>query len=293
MDQAVTRPGIGWIILRIIACAIGMTLAALSIAPLSLLVRPFVPRDSPLPIQLTLLVLFGVVTAFVYVGVTWLLARLIDHSTLRRCGLVFNRSSLVAFVVVTAAMSLGVTLLGLGLRAANLAPPTDTGGEPAWAIVVSGLTWAFLIQGFGEELVWRGYFMRHLPLGVKPAIWLSAASFGALHLFSNGGQTSLLDYLLYLITPFGFAVLAGVLVARTGSLWAAVAVHGGSHLGHLILSLIGIGDSSQAWWISEGSLSLIVAVILLRDLPNLPASALQSNLPAKQIDPTTVAETAR
>lgn len=283
------RGGIAWIVARMVAAAVAMTAAAFSIVPLNLFAAHFVPRDSPLPLQLTLLVAFGVVISFVYVGLTWVLARFLDDSTLNRCGLVFNRGGLAAFLVVTAAMSLSVTILGLALRATNLAPAAEFSDAPVWATVISGLTWAFLIQGFGEELVWRGYFLRHVPLRVKPAIWLSAAAFGMLHLMSDGDQVGVLDHLLYLVTPFGFAVLAGALVARTGSLWAAVGVHGGSHLGHLILTLLGIGDSSRAWWIGEGALCLIVGLALLRRLPNIPAAALQSNLPAGEIGAATVA----
>lgn len=102
--------------------------------------------------------------------------RVSSTATLRRCGLIFTTRGLLALVGVTALMVAIVVPLGVVLRTLGLASEIDydTGGKTVDA-VVSGLGLAFLYQGFGEELLWRGYLQRHLPMGLKPAIWVSAA----------------------------------------------------------------------------------------------------------------------
>lgn len=277
------RTGPGWIALRIVAAMIAMPAAGLVGASPVLLARPFL-SGTPQAVQMILFILIGLFTAGLYVLFAWVLARFIDRSTLRRCGVIFTTRGLLALVGVTALMVAIVVPLGVVLRTLGLASEIDydTGGKTVDA-VVSGLGLAFLYQGFGEELLWRGYLQRHLPMGLKPAIWVSAAAFGVMHLVSSGGQQNALDHVLYLITPFGFAVLAGVLAAKTGSLWAAVGVHGGSHTAHLVLAFLGVGDDSRGMWIGEGLVCLVIALGVMATLPKIPATSLQSNLPAGTI----------
>lgn len=284
-NQTFTSPrtGTGWRAVRVIAAMIGMPAAVfIGFAP-TFVLRPLI-SDPTMELQFVIFTLLALFTAGCYIAVTWLLAHFIDRSTLVRCGLVFHQRDLIALLAGTIGMSVLVVPTGLILRSLQLAPVSeDAGGLPLWVTLTQGLLLAFVFQGFGEEFLWRGYLLRHLQLNLRPAIWVSAAAFGVMHLISNGGQQDALDYLLYLATPFGFAMLAGAMAARLGSIWAAVGVHGGSHVAHLILTLLGVGDASRGMWLGEGLVCLLVALFVMRGLPQIPAAALQTNLPAKRL----------
>lgn len=81
---------------------------------------------------------------------------------------------------------------------------------------------AFLIQGAGEEILVRGYFMISLTGITRPgaAVVWSAFLFALLH-FGNEGVS-----LLAILNIFLFGVLLGLIVFRTGSLFLACALHG-------------------------------------------------------------------
>ncbi len=79
----------------------------------------------------------------------------------------------------------------------------------------------YLVQGFSEEILCRGYFMtslcRTLPLPV--ALVISSLFFSLLHLGNPG-----VDFLA-LLNIFLFGILMGLYVIRRGSLWGACALH--------------------------------------------------------------------
>lgn len=142
--------------------------------------------------------------------------------------------------------SLGEGLLGIGVAAAAILAAQSacvaadacewvplSGAEiPLWAILASTFVSAVLLQGFPEELLWRGNLTDLLGRRFGPAmvLFITSAAFGLLHLVSNGSQQGAGEHVLYVImaTALGFA--CGAARLRTGSTWAAVGVHGGFHL---------------------------------------------------------------
>ena len=79
----------------------------------------------------------------------------------------------------------------------------------------------YLVQGFSEEILCRGYFMtslcRSLPLPF--ALVVSSLFFALLHVGNAG-----VDFLA-LLNIFLFGILMGLYVIRRGSLWGACALH--------------------------------------------------------------------
>lgn len=84
------------------------------------------------------------------------------------------------------------------------------------------LSAAWMIQGFSEELTFRGWLMT--SLGTHHNIWLavilSSVNFALLH-FSNDGFS-----VFAVINLILFGLVTALYVLRTGSLWGAAAMHG-------------------------------------------------------------------
>ena len=140
-------------------------------------------------------------------------------------------------------------------------------------LLLSRVNSAFLVQGFPEELVWRGWLFRSLG-GTRRAGAISVIGFTLLHIISNGGQENWVERVLYLATPFGFAVAAVVVAWVSGSTWAAVGVHGGHHMASLVLLAMRTDEGHPVAWVLEGALWLVVAgvVRLLARRRMLPCS---------------------
>jgi membrane protease YdiL (CAAX protease family) len=151
----------------------------------------------------------------------WVMSRL-ESKTFRNYGLpahgAFGREFWVGTglgIVALSALMLGIRL-GHGFYFGNLA--LSPGG-----ILYFGVMWAvaFLVVGFAEEFLFRGYALATLSDGVGfwPAAIVLSVFFGAVHL-SNLGEN-----------PTGAlsAGLVGLLfcfsLRRTGSLWFAIGLH--------------------------------------------------------------------
>lgn len=110
------------------------------------------------------------------------------------------------------------------------------------AIVKYGAIWAgvFLLVGFSEEYVFRGYPLFTLSTGMRfwPAALLLSALFGAIHL-NNGGEDWLGAFTAGLIGLFFCLTLR-----RTGSLWFAIGAHMGWDWGETFF--YGVPDSGQS-----------------------------------------------
>lgn len=211
--------------------------------------------------------------------VVWLLVRFVDGMRLRDIGLHWDRRTLPTLAIGYAAALVIVVPVGLALQAAGMTRPAVSSGLPLWAdFVQSGITLALLFQGFPEELYWRGYGIAVLRDHPVRAVWITAALFGVMHLISAGGQQNTLERVAYLATPFGFALLAGALALVYRSVWPAVGVHAGNHLGNFIIQRLGVGDSPYVWMV-VGLIMTIVAVVILqrwaagRNLSPRPAGA--------------------
>jgi membrane protease YdiL (CAAX protease family) len=86
-----------------------------------------------------------------------------------------------------------------------------------------------LVQGFPEELVFRGYMFSNLG-GTLP-LWATVASssliFGSMHVFSSGGATTLGERLFYMVVMTGFGLMLAACRTITGTLWLGIGFHGG------------------------------------------------------------------
>ena len=109
----------------------------------------------------------------------------------------------------------------------------------------------------------RGYLLQSLSDRPKRAVWVAAIVFTIPHLLSQGGQQSALDRIFYLIDPFGLALAAAYLALIMRSTWAAIGIHGGSHLGAQLIALMGVGiPESPLLWITTGLVFCVIAAVL-------------------------------
>ncbi len=235
------------------------------------------PSQPPL-VSLAASVAPGVMTSIVAVVLIWLVMRYVDRRPLSELGLRFDSGSIPALllgIAVSAAVVLpsGFLLQSLGLlRSAG----NNNSAAPIWMIAIVVFSQAFLLQGFPEELDWRGYLMQTLPFTNRWVVALiSAATFGVMHIFSSGGQENLFERLIYIGQAFAFAFAAAALYQATGQLWAAVGIHGGLHVAFAIAALNGVGQGPWLW-ITQTVLYCAVAAAVLawldRARPDTPAA---------------------
>lgn len=158
-----------------------------------------------------------------------------------------------------------VLMVGLPLSGLGLLRFEGGGGMPWWSLLIIGVAQGFLLQGFPEELLFRGYQMSTLRLRPVAAVLVSSVVFAALHLLSGGGQQSTIERIFYLMMPFGFALAAAALMIVTESLWAAVGVHTGVHVGSMLGGFMGVGNGPHLWlacglvWTMIGVAILVIA----------------------------------
>lgn len=186
------------------------------------------------------------------VFLVWLWMRFVDRRPLRLAGVSVNRWTLPALALgIVIVVGLDAAVLQLMDVAHLTAPVTGLRTESNLLLgLYVALLAGFCVQGFPEEVIFRGYLMSTLaPRGPWAMAFISSASFGILHLLSNGGQTSIAERFIYLIQPFGFAFLASALVIATRNLWVAVGIHGGNHIITDILQplVFKIADGPLVW----------------------------------------------
>ena len=196
---------------------------------------------------------------------TWLLVTRLDGGSLSDLRLRVDRRALawmLAMVVVAAAIAavvgVVVDLLGVEPAASGL---TDISLPAIGILLLSRVNSAFLVQGFPEELVWRGWLVRSLG-DRRTAGVISVIGFTLIHLISKGGQEGWIERIVYLATPFGFAVAAVVVLWASDSTWAAVGVHAGSHMANVVLLVMPIDRTHPVAWVLEGALWLVVAGVV-------------------------------
>jgi CAAX protease family protein len=101
------------------------------------------------------------------------------------------------------------------------------------AILTAAAAWglAFLLAGFAEEFLFRGYaqFTLTTGMGFWPSAFLLSGLFGLSHA-SNGGEAVLGD-----LSVVSFGLLLCLFLRRTGNLWCAVGFHLGYDWGQTFL----------------------------------------------------------
>lgn len=212
------------------------------------------------------------VVGLVVVGV-WGWMRGVERQPLRVTGWRWSARSLLWLligVVVAAGTVLAVTavLSATETPIAAQAPIGDQSAAPAALLLVYYLGLAFVQQAIPEELLFRGWLLWRLRDRPALAVAVTTLTFTLIHLVSQGGQQSAGEHVAYLALPFGFALLAAGLLLWTGSLWAAVGVHGGFHVGtYLAEALLPQTDPVTSWLAigaTQALLGLVTVVTALR-----------------------------
>lgn len=249
---------------RVLLAAIAMVLMAIS--PLIFVLVPgFVKtlNESGPVVGIVGSTFVSIVCLLTAVLLVWLLMRYVDRRPMRQTGWSWNSRALPMLLLGTVVAAVLVVVIGGVLDAAGLMRSMEPPDDLWWVTVAIALGQGFLMQGIPEELIWRGYVLQTLRTRAEVSILISAAGFAALHLVSQGGQQNALERVLYLATPFGFAMLAGALVMNTGSLWVACGIHGGFHVGTLISTFLGFGEG-PAFWMTAGVAFTVIALVIMR-----------------------------
>lgn len=217
------------------------------------------------PGSLVAFVLLQVAMLGLVVLVVWAWLRSVERRRLRDAGWTWTRSS-IAWLLLAVVVAGGLTVAAVAVLPSTgaVADPESFGSGPVWFGVVALVSQSFLLQAVPEELLFRGWLLSALRSRPLLAIIVTTLSFTVIHLASNGGQQSFAEQLLYLALPFGFSLLAVGLLLWTRSLWAAVGVHGGFHLGNATaVVFLPEVDAALSWVVIGASHALVGAVLIV------------------------------
>ncbi|HIV57469.1 MAG TPA: CPBP family intramembrane metalloprotease [Candidatus Stackebrandtia faecavium] len=210
-----------------------------------------------------------------YVLVSWALVHWVDRRRFRDLGFRLDLRALLALLlgcvialVVAVATAGFISIFGLGrpIDTSN----ADTQGSVSVLVVgiVVILLQAFVLQGIGEEVMFRGYLMQSLRRRPMLGIFITAIAFTVPHLMSSGGQQNWLDRIVYLALPLGFALSAGFLAVALRSVWAAIGIHGGFHLANFIVGTLGLLTADgPAVYLTFGVLHAVAAAAIALLIP--------------------------
>lgn len=254
--------GISWPlrVLTIVGPVVALMLATLGPAALSALL-PAMGDDTPAGAVVAVVVVQSLITCAAAIALAALLLK--AHGLrLRDAGFRWTRVSLPSLLTGLTIGAVVVLAVGIPLTRLGLLRADEAWGLPWWALVIAGLAQGFALQGVPEEVLFRGYQMTALRLRPLAALFVSATVFASIHLISRGGQESALERLYYLAMPFGFAIAGGALMILTDSLWGAVGVHSGVHVGSLVAVFFGVGNGPELWLLC-GAVWTVVGVALL------------------------------
>ncbi|MEV7769583.1 CPBP family intramembrane glutamic endopeptidase [Microbacterium sp. NPDC086615] len=213
-------------------------------------------------------VLQSLVLGTVVLGV-WGWMNGVERAPLRATGWSANRLSAV-WLLLGIALSAGTVVVVTALIPADDPVRSDstffheqTDPVMICLLIAYALGLAFLQQGIPEELLFRGMLLWRLRGRPVLAVAVTTLAFTLIHLVSNGGQQSPWEHVLYLALPFGFALLAVGLLLWTGSLWAAVGVHGGFHVGTVIAGTLLPPVTPATSWLAIGSVQSVIGITLI------------------------------
>jgi membrane protease YdiL (CAAX protease family) len=198
------------------------------------------PKGPPLPdyIQTIFQAVGELIVFLVLLFLAWIMSR-IERRKVGAYGLPLQRSALSALVRGFFLWGfLPLAFLLLVLRAIHVFYFGDLTALNA-KILIWGLLWfaVFLLVGFFEEYMLRGYFLYTLAdgIGFWPAAIIQAILFAVIHM-GNGGETK-----IGIIAAGVFALFAAATLWRTGNLWLAVGAHAGWDWGQSYF--FGVNDS--------------------------------------------------
>ena len=171
--------------------------------------------------------------------------------------------SCIAYTGISTVVICCVTAVSHVLGLVVPSPPMDL-QVPWWFIVVSVLVVlarSYVFQGIGEEAIMRGYLLQSFSDRPTRAVWVSVIVFTIPHIISRGGQQNVLERVIYLAIPFGFALAATCLCLIMRNVWAGIGIHGGFHLATAIARIVGTSDGPINWTLT-GAFYVVVALVL-------------------------------
>ena len=202
--------------------------------------------------------LAGVLTVLAYLGLVWLYLTFWDKKPWSVMKLRVDHQAIKGFVL---AASWTVIIVVASCVGAIFLGDVDKSAA-SWSVanLVKAFVSAFLIQGFPEELVFRGYIFQTLHLKPAHKMLASAALFAAIHLvhLTSGWGFGLLTTAM----AFSFGLFAAILRDRYQTTWAAVAVHGGIHMTRKMFELAGYGFGNSHFMLA-GTGFLLCSIYLL------------------------------
>ena len=211
----------------------------------------------------------------IYLAYTWFFTRIIDRRPWSVLELKLDKNALQGFML-SLLLTAFLVILGAGVSVLIFHDYffSNTLTLPnLW----QSFALSFLLQGFPEEIVYRGYMVQTLERKPLPTLLISSSLFALMHIVHIipflGGS---IEGLLNIFYAFCFGMLACLLKFLFHTTWAAVAVHGGLHMTSEILSMLGLTPSMYG--LINGLLMLLTAVFLLYRYRNRLTSweALQS-----------------
>jgi membrane protease YdiL (CAAX protease family) len=207
--------------MRIVLALLGFIATILVVGALAQL------ATASLPMVVSLVIAGLAVSASVF-GLIHLLRRRVDHKPQDLVR--FDRTMLplllsgIAIAAVVALLG-GAVSVWLGFATWG----TDWGGASLSTAVISIAASTLLVQGFPEELVFRGYIFANLreKLPQGTTVVVSSLIFGSIHVFSKGGAETLTERLVYALMAVGFGLMLACCRVVSGSLWLGVGFHAG------------------------------------------------------------------
>lgn len=256
------------------------TVVLMAVASLTALLPSLIPGVMAAldPVSVRAVPAYALVTGCVlatYLVFATMLVRVVDRRPITALGLRCDRRAVVALtagvaasILVMLAASLAARTMGIGrtVDAATIeqsAPAT----APLAAVLALLLLRSFVLQGIGEEVLFRGYLLQSLSGRPRLAVLVCAAAFTIPHLISNGGQEGALEHLAYLAPPFGFALSAAMLGIALHSVWAAIGIHGGFHVSVQLGAALGLMVDGPGTWLLLGAGHIVLAAVIVLVLP--------------------------
>lgn len=264
-----------------------LMLPAASAGLVLLLIPGFAERmDTADAVGVGLYALMAGLVLAAYLLASWALVRWVDRRPFAALGLRLDGRALIAVLVGYAIAQAVVLLASWAAESLGIARSVDPrefeaalAGVPVGVVIAIGWLRAFVLQGIGEEVLFRGYLLQSLRRRPVLGVIVAALAFTAPHLASSGGQQSPLEHVLYLALPFGFALSAGFLAIALRSVWAAIGIHGGFHVAVFVAAALGFTADGPETWLVVGALFAVAGAAVAVLVPQRRWAQVRENGP--------------
>jgi membrane protease YdiL (CAAX protease family) len=189
-------------------------------------------------------------------GLVWLLRRHVDRRPWSGLGLPLDRAAIphllfgIALAGIVSMIAAAATVqLGLAEWSWSADTTNDAASEGLPTTILLIALSAILVQGFPEELVFRGYMYRNL--GATLPLWATVVSssliFGSMHIFSSEGATTVAEHLVYAVAATGFGLMLAACRTVSGTLWLGIGFHSGFDACNNRVTIVHHGAFIPAW----------------------------------------------